>query len=150
MKFLNLWICDLSFDSKVCCWSRDVSFTENFTPSLYVRAADSLRPASIKRLFKWDRTTFPPPAGVKTTFLVSVAAHTSFCTVKLERSAVRNRRKAFFLTGGKTLIFMQCSCGIHMIYKLFCAFLSRRYLQHNRIRDVSPDAFRGLCNLTRL
>uniref|UniRef100_A0A671VGE9 Relaxin family peptide receptor 1 n=1 Tax=Sparus aurata TaxID=8175 RepID=A0A671VGE9_SPAAU len=43
-----------------------------------------------------------------------------------------------------------CSCGTHMIYKLFCAFLSRRYLQHNRIRDVSPDAFRGLCNLTRL
>uniref|UniRef100_A0A671VIG0 Relaxin family peptide receptor 1 n=1 Tax=Sparus aurata TaxID=8175 RepID=A0A671VIG0_SPAAU len=49
-----------------------------------------------------------------------------------------------------TLIFLQCSCGTHMIYKLFCAFLSRRYLQHNRIRDVSPDAFRGLCNLTRL
>uniref|UniRef100_A0AAV2MHR1 Uncharacterized protein n=1 Tax=Knipowitschia caucasica TaxID=637954 RepID=A0AAV2MHR1_KNICA len=25
-----------------------------------------------------------------------------------------------------------------------------RYLQHNRIQDVNPDAFRGLYNLTRL
>lgn len=115
MKFLNLWICDLSFDSKVCCWSRDVSFTENFTPSLYVRAADSLRPASVKRLFKWDRTTFPPPAGVKTTFLVSVAAHTSFCTVKLEHSAVRNKSKAYLWLEGRHWF----SCSVHVEFTWF-------------------------------
>lgn len=121
MKFLNLWICDLSFDSKVCCWSRDVSFTENFTPSLYVRAADSLRPASEKRLFKWDRTTFPPPAGVKTTFLVSVAAHTSFCTVKLEHSAVRNKSKAYLWLEGRH--WFSCSVHVELTWFTNCSVL---------------------------
>uniref|UniRef100_A0A3P8US61 Relaxin family peptide receptor 1 n=1 Tax=Cynoglossus semilaevis TaxID=244447 RepID=A0A3P8US61_CYNSE len=32
----------------------------------------------------------------------------------------------------------------------FCVSIVCRYLQHNRIRDVSPDALRGLYNLTRL
>uniref|UniRef100_A0AAX7T446 G-protein coupled receptors family 1 profile domain-containing protein n=1 Tax=Astatotilapia calliptera TaxID=8154 RepID=A0AAX7T446_ASTCA len=45
--------------------------------------------------------------------------------------------------------------NVTMIYqvkikKIFCALCMDRYLQHNKIQDVSPDAFRGLYNLTRL
>uniref|UniRef100_A0A4W6FEB5 Relaxin family peptide receptor 1 n=1 Tax=Lates calcarifer TaxID=8187 RepID=A0A4W6FEB5_LATCA len=35
-------------------------------------------------------------------------------------------------------------------FPLFLSFFLIRYLQHNKIQDVSPDAFRGLYNLTRL
>lgn len=61
--------------------------------------------------------------------------------------------KQSYISHWNNLFFCVCvlikpTCS-RVTYFQFCAF-SCRYLQHNIIRDVSPDAFRGLYNLTRL